>query len=259
MSRTSTSGDNKFVFVAPMYNASAFVGQMLASIVGQSYVNWRVILVDDVSSPEEQTKSDQIIFGYQKLLVNLGQDESKIQVVWNGDDPARGKQWEVSNVLLGVSMCEDNDIVCRIDADDYLSELDALTYLNALYNQSGAEALWTAHRWGFTDQNISGPMPPTADVYKHPWVSSHLKTFRKYLLNGVNDENFRGEDGNYIRRAGDQCIYLPALHNTHKRGFVPRVMYHYNIKTDDPSIFQTSDAKFQKSEAEFIRHRGYVK
>jgi DhnA family fructose-bisphosphate aldolase class Ia len=38
------------------------------------------------------------------------------------------------------------------------------------------------------------------------------------LINDVKDENFRGEDGNYVRRAGDQAIYLPVLSKTKKRG-----------------------------------------
>jgi hypothetical protein len=102
-------------------------------------------------------------------------------------------------------------------------------------------------------------MPPDADPYNFPWVSSHLKTFRKRLINDVNDINFRGEDGNYIRRAGDQAIYLPILFKTKKRGFVPRVFYHYTIDEKNGEVYQTDDAKFQKNEAEFLRHRGFTK
>lgn len=249
---TTTSGDNRFVFVAPMYNATAYVGQMLASIVGQSYNNWRVILIDDVSSPEHVKWQKELIDRWSAMADACG-PAGRISVVWNTE-----KKWEVANVLRGISMCEDDDIICRIDADDWLTELDALACLNALYNQTGAEALWTAHRWGFTDKNISGPMPPGADPYKHPWVSSHLKTFRKKLINNVKDENFRGEDGQYIRRAGDQAIYLPVLYNATRRGFVPRVMYHYTIN-DVPETYQTPDARFQHDEAVFLRARGYVK
>ena len=258
MSQTMTAGENRFVFVCPMYNASAYVGQMLASVVGQSYKNWRIVLIDDVSSAEEVKRERDIILSWKLLLNEAGPWaytglEQKISVIWNTE-----KKWEVANVLTGINMCEDDDIICRLDADDWLTELDALTYLNALYNQSGADALWTAHRWGFTDKNISGPLPPDADPYKHPWVSSHLKTFRKRLLNGVNDENYRGEDGNYIRRAGDQAVMLPALHNATKWGFVPRCFYHYTIR-DVPETYQTPDAHFQRDEALFLRARGYVK
>ncbi len=249
---------NRFVFVSPMYNASQYVGQMIASIVAQSYHNWKIILIDDVSSHEHKLASQKIIASYQDLLVNLGQDKNKLEVFWNGDDPSRGKQWEVSNVLFGIAKCDDNDIICRIDADDWLTDVDALMYLNYVYNV-GCEVVWTAHRWGFSDRNISGPIKEGADVYAWPWVSSHLKTFRKSLINDVNDQNFRGEDGNYIKRAGDQAIYLPVLHKAKHRTFINRCMYHYTIDEQGGAVYQTDDAKFQKSEAEFLRKRGFVK
>lgn len=243
---------NRFCFVAPMFNASAYVGQMLASIVAQSYSNWRVILIDDVSDQAEVVKQKELIERWQRMA-DPGAPSKRIQILWNEE-----KKWEVANVLKGISFCEDDDIVCRIDADDWLTEIDGLKILNAMYNTTGADALWTAHRWGFSDKNISGPMPPDADPYKHPWVSSHLKTFRKKLINGVPDVNFRGEDGEYIKRAGDQAVYLPVLHNAKRRGYVPRVFYHYTIN-DVPETYQTPDARFQRDEAVFLRQRGYIK
>lgn len=244
---------NFFVFVAPAYNAATTLPRMLYSLAGQSYDHWRLILIDDVSNETHRRATIDCVNRFNELMgVTHSDVVPRVTLILNDE-----KKWEVANVLNGISMCHDNDIVCRIDADDWLTELDALAYLSALYDATGADALWTAHRWAFTDKNISGPMPHGSDPYKHPWVSSHLKTFRKYLLNGVNDLNYRGEDGNYIRRAGDQAIFLPALHNATKWGFVPRVMYHYTIK-DVPETYQTPDARFQRDEALFLRQRGYV-
>lgn len=252
MSPTTTGNENRFVFVAPMYNASAYVGQMLASIVAQSYDNWRVVLIDDISNEDERIKEADIIRRWQ-LMADPGNPTRRIDVIWNDE-----KKWEVANVLYGISGCKDDDIVCRIDADDWLTEIDGLKILNAMYNHTQADCLWTAHRWGFSDKNISGPLPPDADPYTHPWVTSHLKTFRKRLINDVPDINFRGEDGQYIKRAGDQAVYLPVLHNATRRAFLPRVMYHYTIR-DVPETYQTPDARFQRDEALFLRQRGYVK
>lgn len=251
MTMTTGEKQNRFVFVAPMFNAAKYLPQLLHSICGQSYDNWKLILIDDVSDEENQKLSAQIILQFQCLM--NGRYSDKIHEVWNKE-----KKWEVANVLHGISMCDDDDIVCRIDADDWLTEIDGLKILNSLYNATAADCLWTAHRWGFSDKNISGPMSPDADPYKHPWVSSHLKTFRKRLINDVPDINFRGEDGEYIKRAGDQAVYLPVLHNATRRGFLPRVMYHYTIN-DTPETYQTPDAMFQRDEALFLRARGYVK
>jgi len=244
----TTSGKNRFTFVAPMYNASQYVGQMLASIVSQSYDNWKIILIDDLSDNDERRKEADIIDAWSRLIPH-----DKIHVVWNAE-----KKWEVANVLHGISMCDDDDIVCRIDADDWLTDNDALVYLNAVYEQTGAEALWTAHRWAYSDKNISGPLPPDADPYVHPWVSSHLKTFRKSLINGVPYENFTNMNGELVKRAGDQAVYLPCLYRTRRRAFIPRVFYHYSIDEQGGKVYQTDDARFQKAEADFLRSRGYI-
>lgn len=257
--------ENKFVFIAPMFNASEYVGQMLASIVAQSYSNWRVILIDDMSDPEHYEKQRQVIKRWSMVAdPHLDHDDLLLtppaaRISWVGN---LSKQWEVANVLWGIKMCcSDDDIVCRIDADDYLCDLDALKVLNEVYKLHSPDCLWTAHRWfddkRLTNMNISAPMPDGSDPYIHPWVSSHLKTFRKKIFNQINDENFRGKDGKYIKRAGDQCLYLPILHNAQKRIYLPMVTYAYRCSMD-PANFQTEDAKFQKAEAEFIRARGYV-
>jgi glycosyltransferase involved in cell wall biosynthesis len=228
--------------------------------VGQSYKNWRVVLIDDVSDQQEVVKEAEIITRWRTLCQPGMRDDncnSQVRVFWNDE-----KQWEVANVLRGIATCEPDDIVCRLDGDDWLTDLDALAVLNAAYNQLKVDAIWTAHRWGFSDKNISGPMPVGSDPYRgHQWVSSHLKTFRRYLLQDVPYENFTNMNGEFVRRAGDQAIYLPCLHQAAKRNgwaYLPRVMYHYTIDEQGGAVYQTDDAKFQKLEAEFIRKRGFV-
>ena len=242
--------DSHFVFVVPMFNASKTLARMLHSLCVQSYVNWSIILVDDCSEQSEQCSQNRVI---NQFYESLGE---KLHITWNSDN--RKKRWEVDNVLYGISRCTGDDIVCRIDADDYLTDSDALYIINETYKQTKCDCLWTAHRWGFSDRNISGPLPSNCDVYKENWVSSHFKTFRKSLLNNVPYENFVNMNGDLIRRCGDQAIMLPALHKSTKSIYLPRVMYHYHIDEQGGAIYHTDDARFQKEEAEFIRKRGYV-
>jgi hypothetical protein len=180
--------------------------------------------------------------------------EPKVLVVENEE-----KFWEVKNVLSMIrhEYVKDDDIICRLDGDDFLTDLCALQDINLAYERTGCEVLWTAHRWGDSHHNISAALPEHADPYKHPWVSSHFKTFRKHLINDVKEENFCGEDGEYIKRTGDQAIYLPVLHKTKKRLFFPKQVYYYTIDIS-PETFQTDDAKFQQAEGIFLRNRGFV-
>lgn len=259
---------NRFVFVVPAFNAEKTVEQMLASVFYQTYDNWLILIRDDMSTDEtvEKTRKmcernsvpHKVREKHPGVTRSQGyyDDEHKPKVVV---DVNKEKLWEVANVLAMIKDedVQEDDIICRLDADDFLTDLCALQDLDAVYDEHEIDCLWTAHRWEDTHQNISAPMAPDADPYKHPWVTSHLKTFRKHLITNVNDENFRGEDGEYIKRAGDQAIYLPVLHNSAKRGYFPRMMYYYHIDMS-PETFQTDDAKFQKSESEFLRARGYV-
>lgn len=242
------STENRFCFVAPMFNASSTLQRMLHSIYGQSYDNWKIILIDDVSSYVHKERSAEILQTF-KMFKN----EDKLQVIWNST-----KKWEVENVLNGIDLCEDDDIICRIDADDSLCDLDALAIFNSVYVQTNCDVAWSMHRWGQSDKNISNSMPNFTDPYKYPWVSSHMKSFRKRLINNIPYENFINMDGDLVRRAGDQAIYLPVLARTNKRVFIPRALYNYTIDEQNGKIYQTEDAKFQKIEAEFIRARGFV-
>lgn len=239
-----------FVFVCPMYNAINTLPRMLHSICGQSNTNWKLILIDDVSDPHQKLMSQTIVSTFKMLDKSY---HDKIQVVWNDT-----KKWEVANVLHGISLCNDDDIICRIDADDFLCELDALSMIESAYNETNCDCLWTAHRWECSDRNISGPMANNVNPYTSPWVSSHLKTFRKKLMNGIPYENFLNQNGDLVRRAGDQCVMLPVLYRAKSRIYLPRVMYHYTIDEQGGAVYQTEDAKFQKREADFIRARGIV-
>ena len=244
---------NRYVFIAPSYNVAETATQAILSLAAQSYKHWRLIVIDDMSTDctEEVVKN---------LFETLGaslQIKDKLVYLKNTE-----KLWEVANVLQALKKCEPDDIVCRFDLDDYLIDNQALEIIDMQYRSDlKLDALWSSHRWfdtrGTTSTNISGPMPNEADPYKYPWVSSHMKTFRKSVIDGVNDINFRGEDGMYVKRAGDQCIYLPILHKARKRMHLPIVTYAYRCDMS-PQTFQTEDAKFQKAEAEFLRMRGYV-
>jgi glycosyltransferase involved in cell wall biosynthesis len=236
---------NKFVFVIPAYNARETVCQMLTSLVAQCYPFWRAVIIDDISTDG----TPDVI---ETFCNSLGISD-RITLIRNSE-----KKWEVENVLMGINLCEEDEIVCRLDADDWLCDNDALAIINDRYSKLPIDVLWTAHRWSFTDINISGHLPRGSNPYVHPWVSSHLKTFRKSLITGVHDQNFRGTDGKYFKRIGDQAIYLPVLAVSRGWHYEPIVAYHYTIDLS-PQTFQTDDARFQKAEAEFLRSRGFVK
>lgn len=240
----------KFAFAIPTRNSAATLEQALMSLAGQSYKNWRAVIVDDCSTDG----TDEAI---EIAATELG-IRSKLTVIRNEE-----RLWEIANTLKALEIIQSDEIVCRLDLDDYLCDLNALEIIARRYDKDPKlDVLWTAHRWydanGITTMNISKSMPQGADPYTHPWVSSHLKTFRRSLLDDVSDANYRGIDGEYFKRIGDQTFMLPALTRARKYEFLSIAAYAYFCPMD-PSNFQTDDAKLQKEEADYLRARGFVK
>lgn len=242
--------NTSFAFVIPTRNSSKTLRQALLSLAGQSYPMWRAVIINDCSD-------DDTLHELERTACDL-HIQDRITVLGN-----ETRKWEVANVVAGLSLVESDEVVCRFDLDDYLTDLNALEIIAGAYDKhEDLDALWTAHRWfddrGVTNQNISAAMPSDADPYVFPWVSSHLKTWRKSVSDNVPDANYRSENGEYIKRAGDQAIYLPVLKLARKRMYCPISTYAYRCDMS-PETFQTDDARFQKDEADFLRNRGFVK
>lgn len=244
---------NKFVFVIPAFNCEETIKKTLFSIVAQSYTDYRIIVCDDMST--DQTSQSVEDF---KNRLSLGEQ----LVLFNRTE----KYGEVRNTLSSLDLIEDDEIVCRLDGGDWLTDNDGLYVINVSYKSLDPAVLWTAQRWGFTGANISGPLKDDIGVYEQPWVSSHLKTFRKSSFKDINHDNFRDESGNFIMIACDQAVFLPLLHKSRLDGrkcvFLPMVMYHYDFDLRDKEFIEkvsTSDrAKRQAQTASWIRARGYI-
>jgi len=241
---------SEFVFVTPAYNCQDTIGQTIRSVFSQSYDKWRMVVYDDMST--DQTA--QVVEDMSRSL-NLG---DQLRVVSRSE-----KHGEVRNTLDAVESVEDREIVCRLDAGDWLTDNDSLYILDMAYNQFDPPVAWSMHRWAYTSQNISGPYDHTVkNVYKHPWVSSHLKTFRRSAMRGIDRRNYLDQDGNFIMIACDQAVFLPMMQKALDEGrnlaFIPVVMYHYDIDLSNPSLFSSQRSLDQKASGEWIRVRGYV-
>tara|TARA_B100000085_G_scaffold285035_1_gene319713 strand:- start:878 stop:1606 length:729 start_codon:yes stop_codon:yes gene_type:complete len=155
---------------------------------------------------------------------------------------------------------EENDpIIGIIDCDDQLWGNDCFSNIKDQY-ELGFDCVWTANELKGLGVNFSAPLTENADVYSHPWVSSHFKTFKLSDYKNVPKSNFKGEDGNYFRACYDQALMLPILHNIVKRGgktkFIDKVHYIYNgnLNPDESSEYR----KDQLYNEHYIRSRGYL-
>ena len=68
--------------------------------------------------------------------------------------------------------------------------------------------------------------------YKFNWNMpyTHLRTFKAYLLNNVNDGNFKDEKGNWYKAGGDGSIFYTVIEKAdpNKIKVVQDIVYNYN-------------------------------
>jgi len=227
------------------------MAKTLHSMVAQSYDEWRAIVINDMSTDKGPELVERVVEG------SIHRDKFTLT---NRTE----KHGEVRNTLVSLESIEDDEVVCRLDGGDWLLENDLLWVLNETYKDPSQAVAWTAHRWSYTPRNISAALnlQPGQTVYQHPWVSSHLKTFRAGQLRKVPKVNFFTDSGEYIMIACDQAIFLPMMHLSHLEGkklnFVPVVGYHYNIDLGNKNLFTSNRAISQKMSAEMIRERGFL-
>jgi len=240
----------RFKIITPAFNCAENIRTTLYSVIGQSYGNWEMIVIDDMSTDNTASMI--------KSIAIQGDMEDKIIV-----KSRKEKYGEVKNTIVEVANCDDNDVVVRLDAGDYITDLGCFEILDHFYREHDPAVLWTSHRWGMTDTNISGAINPDVSFYEQRWRSSHLKTFRVRDFRGLNPTNFLDENGEYFTLACDQAIFLPMLERARRSGrplmWIPGCMYQYNTEAvNDESVFYTDRSKKQKALGEWIRARGYI-
>jgi len=239
----------KIKILTPAFNCEKEIETTLFSVFGQTYKNWELLVIDDVSTDSTGQK-------VLDLAKSCGVSE-KVSVKRREE-----KYGEVRNTVEECTQWDSDVVVVRLDAGDFLTDLGCFEYLNVLYEKYDPAVLWTNQRWEFTDYSVCGPIDPSVSLYEQPWKSSHLKTFRVKDFKNINLKNYKDDEGNWLMIGGDQTTFLPMMERARRKGrpliYFPRVMYHYSIDLNNPDLFKNERSLWQKNSVERLRARGYI-
>lgn len=209
--RRAPLGENapRISVIVPLYNTPLpFLKQMLASVFGQSYPNWQLVLIN-ASTPDHPE--------VEKALRRARRDSRVVcQKVENGGIAA--------NTTAGFALA-DGDYITLLDHDDLL-------YRNALYEAAGT-ILATGAEFVYTDEIVlSGDLKDLVAYHFKPDFSpdtlrgcnyiTHLSVFSRALLDRAGAEE-RGEfegaqDFDLILRLTEKTTPDKIIH-------IPKSMY----------------------------------
>jgi glycosyltransferase involved in cell wall biosynthesis len=224
---------NRFIVVIPVYNGEQTIDHCIDSVRKQEYSNYDFIVIDDCSTDE--TYKEICRYG-AKVIRNTSRKGSA-----------------TANIIRGIrEMSKDSDdIIVIVDGDDYLKDNYVLKYLNEIY----VEGVWLTYG---QYESISGrfnnicqplnrihtckPNGQKTIISVEPseyrtcgvWCTSHLKTFKRWLFDRIDNRDLRNETGEYFKTCCDVCLMFPMIEmaGSHIK-FVDKILYVYNDITNN--------------------------
>lgn len=222
----------RFAVVTGAWQCERWIGRSIASVRNQSYDRIRAVVIDDASSDATYRHAVAAVAGDDRFTVIRNERRAGM----------------LANIVRATRLAAQapDDVVVIVDGDDWLKHERVFERLAALYADPAVWLSYGSHelyrprlRDRLRGRRTLGQAAPIPDsvarlgLFRYqngPWRASHLRTYRKFLWDGVRDADLRDDDGEYFSSAADVATMVPLLEmatQAHIR-FVPDVLYVYN-------------------------------
>ncbi|PKI12856.1 glycosyltransferase family 2 protein [Colwellia sp. 12G3] len=267
----------KFHIIIAMYNVEEWIVENIAMLRQQSYQNFNVVIIDDLST-------DSTI----NLVNDSIDDDKRFNFVINTE-----KKYKTRNVVDGITYANAaaEDVIILLDGDDRLFDKNALQTVADTYQKDDCWMTYGSFiRSAGRKKNNRAYKQSVIDAHSYrqnKWLGSHLKTFKYSLWCQLNMNIFQVNDlevnnavkrcllsfnlkrwfswrkikaidlhdasGLYIKRVDDKAFSYPMLEMSGvKASFIDSPLYYYrNDVTDYSSAMRNFGV--QNSEKEYTR------
>ena len=194
--------DFTFRIVTPVYNAEQWIGKCIRSVLEQNDENWTQIIIDDGSTDDTL-----------EMAYDTAQSDERVIIV-----PGHENRGVMHSHLLGHNFFTNEskeDVFVHLDGDDWFYSKESLRLIRSAYD--------TFDSWASYGNYIATDDSPSVcrywDFSKNPvrrgilegWPFSHVRTFKKFLWDELEDSDFRDCNGEYYTAACDTAIMCPIL------------------------------------------------
>lgn len=195
------------VVVIPSRNNSPYVSKNLQSVAFQQYPNFRIIYLDDQSTDDTVDLVKQ--YSHQYGIA----DKLKLVIM-----PERNRQG--ASRFRAYHMCDDDEIICMLDGDDWLYDIQVLSKVANQYKKGAMVTYGSYLRYhnGKLENFIYGPdenfdqsIRKTRDFRGHRWITQHLRTGYAGLFKRIRYLDLVDNHNNFLKVATDVCETMPIL------------------------------------------------
>ncbi len=231
----------KIIIISTCWNIERFIEEYIYSIKNQTYANFIVYLIDDMSSDNTFTIAQKCI-----------NKDIRFNLIKNTE-----KKWKVKNfidVIKNNKNIDPFDILVEIDPDDKLKDEYVLEKIYKIFKKKN---IWIC---GTKWEDFSGKISKYGRIIPEKartgyTIFSHMRSYRAFLFRAIRDEDLQ-MNGEYFKAACDIAIGIPMLEmaGTEHYYFLDEVMYIYRWY-DTQSYSENSshgDTSLQKKSASYI-------
>lgn len=214
-----------FKIVVPTYNSESWIGKCLFSIMTQTHKNFQCLAINDCSTDSTGLVMDDFARKIGDERLTIIHNTSNKKTLRNLIDGYR---------MLG-SDSEPESVLVVVDGDDSLFSEYSLEVVDSVYRSRDVRLTYGSFvHWPTGEvSNFSRVFPDSVirnNAYReHPFISSHLRTYKSYLWNAIRDEDLRDTDGDYFKVACDVATMIPMLEMSGSKFMhIPNILYVYN-------------------------------
>jgi len=216
--------------ISPFYNCQQYIADCIKSVASQDYENYIQVLIDDASTDDS--------FNVAAKAINQLPEELQKKFILIKNDKNLGAVCNQVGWVRKVS--SDNSIVMLLDGDDTLvNDNSIFSYYNTIYAEDAAEFTYGSC-WSMVDSIplIAQPYPQHIKQtrnyrnYHFNWILpyTHLRTFKKSLIDTVDDKMFKDENNQWYRAGGDGSVFYALIEaaDPDKVICISDIVYNYN-------------------------------
>lgn len=186
-----------------------------------------------------------------KCLLSVPRGARHVYVDAAKQDPSKA---HFENLIDALGEAGDNEIIACLDGDDWLTE-GALDHVQRAHD---AGALVTYGSYVCADGRPGHGRRMTSEELEnprlHPWVASHLKTFRADLFREIDLADLKDPNGDWLVHARDMALMFPLLELA--RPFVvhiPEILYVYNYANSFEHQASMADRLREREAVRYVR------
>lgn len=215
----------QFKIVVPVYNSENWIEKCLLSIKSQVHKNFQCIVFNDCSTDSTGERIEDFMKQYGDERFNIVHNSKNMKALHN----------LVEGYKILDTKSEPESVSIIVDGDDYLFCEYSLSLVDQVYSSTdsmltyGSFVHWPTGETSSFSRVFPKEIIANNDYRKHPFISSHLRTYKSFLWNSIKDEDLRDFDGEYYKVAWDVAMMLPMLEMTGgKFTYIPNILYVYN-------------------------------